>query len=183
MNDLRLHLIALVCLLAVVLPVISSNTSLAAPESADSTEYDIVIYGGTSAGVATAVQAQRLGLSAVLVSPDRHLGGLTSGGLGWTDSGNKAVIGGLSREFYQRVKKHYDDRQTWAYEAPDDYSRYRPADDAQWTFEPHIAEQVFEEWIAEKNVPVFRDRWLDRKDGVTRKDGRITCIRKLSSKT
>ncbi len=66
-------------------------------------EFDLVIYGGTSAGVTAAVQAKRLGKTVVIVGPDRHLGGLTSGGLGFTDTGNKAVIGGLSREFYHRV--------------------------------------------------------------------------------
>ena len=67
--------------------------------------YDIVIYGPTSAGVAAAVQAKRMGKSVIIVGPDKHLGGLTAGGLGWTDSGNKDVIGGISREFYQRVPR------------------------------------------------------------------------------
>src|SRR5687767_15680748 len=70
---------------------------------------DIVIYGGTAGGVATAVQARRMGKTAVIIEPSQHLGGLTSGGLGATDIGNKAAIGGISREFYQRVKKHYAD--------------------------------------------------------------------------
>src|SRR5215204_1400981 len=76
-------------------------------------EYDIVVYGGTSAGVIAAVQAKKMGKSVVLVSPDKHLGGLSSGGLGFTDTGNKAVIGGLSREFYHRVWKRYQDRSAW----------------------------------------------------------------------
>ena len=54
-------------------------------------EYDIVIYGGTSAAVTAGVQATQMGKSVIIVSPDRHLGGLSSGGLGWTDSGNKSV--------------------------------------------------------------------------------------------
>jgi hypothetical protein len=66
-------------------------------------EYDVVIYGGTSAGVIAAVQAKKMGKSAIIVCPDKHLGGLSSGGLGWTDTGNKAVIGRLSREFYHRI--------------------------------------------------------------------------------
>src|SRR4051812_44202759 len=70
--------------------------------------YDVVVYGGTSAAVTAAVQAKRIGKSVVIVSPDTHLGGLSSGGLGFTDTGNKAVIGGLSREFYHRVLLHYD---------------------------------------------------------------------------
>ena len=66
-------------------------------------EFDVVVYGGTSAGVIAAVQAARMGKSVVIVGPDQHLGGLSSGGLGWTDIGNKAVIGGIARDFYQRV--------------------------------------------------------------------------------
>ena len=73
------------------------------PQAPAPPEFDVVIYGGTSAGVIAAVQARRLGKTAVIVGPDFHLGGLSSGGLGFTDTGNKAVIGGLSREFYQRV--------------------------------------------------------------------------------
>ncbi|NBW97903.1 MAG: FAD-dependent oxidoreductase, partial [Planctomycetia bacterium] len=64
---------------------------------------DLVIYGGSAAAVIAAVQAKRMGRSVIIVSPDRHLGGLSSGGLGWTDTGNKAVIGGLARDFYHRV--------------------------------------------------------------------------------
>src|SRR5689334_15704833 len=77
------------------------------PARAAEREVDIVVYGGTSGGIAAAVQAARLGKSVVLIEPDKHLGGMTTGGLGATDIGNKAAIGGLSREFYQRLKKHY----------------------------------------------------------------------------
>src|SRR6516162_9019492 len=115
--------------------------TLAASLVAAPQQYDIVIYGGTSAGVAAAVQAARMGRTIVLIEPGRHLGGLTSGGLGWTDSGRKDVIGGLAREFYQRVKKHYDQPSAWTYEKPEQYPFYRPKEDAQWTFEPHVAEQ------------------------------------------
>src|SRR3990172_4869804 len=79
-------------------------------------EADLCIYGGTSAGVIAAVQARRMGKSVVLVCPDKHLGGLSSGGLGFTDTGNKAVIGGLAREFYQRIWKHYDRSDAWRWQ-------------------------------------------------------------------
>ena len=79
---------ALPILLATVLPLTT--------HAAD--HHDVVIYGGTSAAVTTAVQAKKMGKSVIVVCPDKHLGGLSSGGLGWTDTGNKAVIGGLSRE-------------------------------------------------------------------------------------
>ncbi len=146
---------------------------------------DIVIYGGTAAAVAAAVQAKRMGKSVVIVGPDKHLGGLSSGGLGWTDSGNQEVIGGVSREFYRRVKKYYDEHATWKWEKPDKYSRYRPQDDAQWTFEPHVAERVFEDFVREYEVPVHRDEWLNRKPGkgVEMKGGRIVSITMMSGKT
>ena len=85
---------------------------------------DVVIYGGTSAGVIAAVQTSRMGKNAVLVSPMKRLGGLTTSGLGATDSGNKAVIGGLAREFYRRVKKHYDDPAAWIWQRREDGTWY-----------------------------------------------------------
>ncbi len=138
--------------------------------------YDVVIYGGTSAGVAAAVQTRRMGKSAVIVEPGKHLGGLTSGGLGWTDSGNKEVIGGISREFYQRVKKHYDDPAAWLYQKPEQYDRYRANDDAMWTFEPHLAERIYEQMLKEVDVPVFRNQRLDRATGVKKEGQRVVSI-------
>ena len=67
--------------------------------------YDIVVYGGTSAGVTAALQAARMQKSVILVCPENHLGGMTTSGLGWTDSGEKKAIGGIAREFYQRLKR------------------------------------------------------------------------------
>lgn len=141
--------------------------------------YDLVIYGNNSAGVMAGIQARRDGLDVIVTGPDKHLGGLTAGGLGWTDSGNKDAIGGLSREFYRRVKAHYDKPETWKHQRPDEYSRYDPESDAMWVFEPHIAETVFEEMVAEAGLEIDRDKWLDRKKGVTVKRSRITEIRML----
>ena len=69
--------------------------------------YDVVVYGGTSAAITAAVQAAKMGKTVAVVSPDKHLGGLSSGGLGATDSGNRTVVGGLSREFYHRLWQYY----------------------------------------------------------------------------
>ncbi|MEZ6067229.1 MAG: FAD-dependent oxidoreductase [Planctomycetaceae bacterium] len=118
--------------------------------------YDVVIYGGTSAGVAAAVQVRRLGKTVLLIEPRGHLGGLTISGLGMTDSGNKSVIGGISREFYQRVKRKYDDPANWKWQQPDQFRGYAPDSDAQWTFEPHIAEAVFAEMLDEAEVPALK---------------------------
>src|SRR5438046_2887415 len=78
--------------------------------------FDVVVYGGTSAAVIAGVQAKKMGKSVVVVSPDKHLGGLSSGGLGFTDTGNKAVIGGLSREFYHRVWQQYQTPEVWRWQ-------------------------------------------------------------------
>lgn len=152
-------------------------------------EADIIIYGGTSAAVTAAVQAARMDKSVIMVSPATHLGGLTSGGLGFTDTGNKAVIGGLSREFYHRVYLHYQDSAAWRWQARSDYGNRgqgTPAIDGEnrtmWIFEPHVAEQVYQDLIEEHQITVLRDEWLDRSGGVTMDEGRITAIQSLSGK-
>lgn len=145
-------------------------------EQTSETSYDLVIYGGTSAGVVAAVQAKRMGKSVILVAPSKHLGGLSTAGLGFTDAGDKRVVGGLSREFYRRIKRKYDDRSAWTFERPSDYLRYQPDADAMWTFEPHVAERVFEEMLAEAQVPVLREQRLDRQSGVKRKANRIDSV-------
>ncbi len=71
------------------------------------------------------------------------------------------MIGGLSREFYQRLKVHYDQPAAWRQQQPAEYRLYRPDDDAMWVFEPHVAEQTYDAWIAELQIPVVRDAWLD----------------------
>jgi ribulose 1,5-bisphosphate synthetase/thiazole synthase len=68
---------------------------------------DLCVFGATSAGVAAAVEAAREGRKVVLTEFGGHVGGMTAGGLSQTDIGNKAAIGGLAREFYQRVGRHY----------------------------------------------------------------------------
>jgi hypothetical protein len=151
---------------------------------------DVVIYGGTSADVAAAVQVARMGKSVIIVCPDKHLGGLSSGGLGFTDTGNKEVIGGLAREFYHRVYSHYQKPEAWKWQKKEEYGNKgqgTPAIDGEnrtmWIFEPHVAEQVFEELINEHNITVLRDEWLDRGKGVVIQNNRIKSITMLSGKT
>ncbi len=153
-----------------------------APQAAGD-RYDVVVYGGTSAGIVAAVQAARMKRSVVLVEPGRHLGGLTSGGLGMTDSGNRAVIGGVSREFYQRLKAHYDQDSSWKWEKRPDYPHYKAGDDAIWRFEPGVAEKVFRDMIREAAVPVVTGERLDLKKGVVREGTRIAAIVMESGRT
>ncbi len=153
-------------------------------------DYDVVVYGGTSAGVIAAVQAKAMGKSVVIVGPDKHLGGLSSGGLGYTDTGDKSVIGGLAREFYHRVWRHYDADAAWRWQKKSEYGNKgqgTPAiDGAQrtmWIFEPHVAEKIFEDLVREHGITVLRDEWLDRAKGVKKTGARLTSITMLSGKT
>ncbi len=152
-------------------------------------EFDLVVYGGTSAGVIAAVQAKQMGKSVVIVSPDKHLGGLSSGGLGFTDTGDKSVIGGLSRDFYHRIWKHYNEPAAWKWQARESYGNQgqgTPAiDGAQrtmWIFEPSAAERVFEDYLREHEIRVDRGEWLNRSKGVQKTGQRITSITTLSGK-
>ncbi|MEX0793707.1 MAG: FAD-dependent oxidoreductase [Pirellulaceae bacterium] len=155
---------------------------LALPATSQAEQYDLVIYGGTSAGIAAAVQAKRMDKSVIVVAPEEHLGGLTSGGLGWTDSGRKEAVGGIAREYYQRLKKYYDQPQAWRQQKPEEYRLYRKEDDAMWVFEPHMAERVFEDLVKEYEITVDRNEWLDREQGVETKDGKIVSLKTLSGK-
>ncbi|WP_419998715.1 FAD-dependent oxidoreductase [Streptomyces boninensis] len=139
----------------------SLHSAAAAP-----TDVDLLVYGGTSAGIAAAVQARRMGATVVLLEPTRHLGGLTTGGLGATDTGKGDAIGGLAGEFYRRIYGKYHGTPV----TPDSPARY--------TFEPHAAAVVFGEMLTEAGVPVVRgarlasvDKRGNRLRGLTTSDG------------
>jgi hypothetical protein len=176
----------------VVVLLFIALTKCAAPgaeEQTHSYDADIIIYGGTAAAVIAAVQSKKMGKSVIVVSPDNHLGGLSAGGLGYTDTGNKQVIGGLSREFYHRLYVHYDKPDAWKWQEKSEYGNKgqgTPAMDGEnrtmWIFEPHAAEKVFESLVKENELQILRDEWLDRENGVVQEDGRITTIKTLSGK-
>jgi hypothetical protein len=161
------HCTALVVAILLVLPRSSDSAPPAEPVR------DIVIYGGTSGAVVAAVRAAMLGASVVVVSPDEHLGGLSSGGLGYTDSGNTRAIGGLAREFYRRVWKHYQQPEAWKWQPREsfaslgqDVKKSDVGDDSMWLFEPHAAERIFDRWLEEHGIDVVRGALLDRERGV-----------------
>jgi FAD dependent oxidoreductase len=164
--------------------------STANTQSNNQAQYDLVIYGGTAAAVTAAVQAKQMGKTVIIVSPDKHLGGLSSGGLGFTDTGNKAVIGGLAREFYHRVYQHYQKPEAWNWERREQFGNIGQGTVAldgenrtMWIFEPHVAERVFEDFIREYKIPVVRNEWLNRKTGVKKSGASIFSIKTLSGKT
>ena len=133
---------------------------------------DIIVFGATSAGVVAAVQASRMGKSVLLLEPHDHIGGLTTGGLGATDIGNKNVIGGLSREFYQRVARHYQKDSSWKHETREEFFASRSKrtklsevvakDGTMWTFEPSVAKNIFQQMLQEAGVVVVQQQKLKR---------------------
>lgn len=117
-------------------------------------EVDLCVYGGNAAGCTTAIQARKMGLSVIILESGGHVGGLTAGGLSCTDHGRKYVIGGLSREFYQRCGAHY-------------------GVDEEWYFEPKVAEKVLLDWLDEMGIEVLFRRFLSK---TIKENNRITGI-------
>lgn len=115
---------------------------------------DICVYGGTSGGIAAAIQATRMGKTVSLAVFNTHLGGLTTGGLGATDVGNTGSIGGVSREFYRRIGQRYGQIE-------------------RFNFEPKVARSVYEDWLVEIGVT---PRWNQRLAAVTKDGQRIVQI-------
>jgi hypothetical protein len=105
------------------------------PGPAKSLECDLCVYGGTPAGVAAAIQAATMGKKVLFFSFNQHVGGLTSGGLTATDVGEKNSIGGLAKEFYERI------------------GRIR-------NFSPSAAEKLYLEMLKEAGVEVLLRRCL-----------------------
>ncbi|MDZ4802250.1 MAG: FAD-dependent oxidoreductase [Bryobacteraceae bacterium] len=162
---------------------------LAATASGAEKQVDLLVYGCTSGGVAAAIQAKKMGKSVQMVCPEKHLGGLSAGGLGLTDSGNKEVIGGLSREFYHRLYLHYQKPESWNWQKRAEFGNKGQGtialDESARTmmnFEPHVAEGVFEAWVKELKIPITRNAWLDREKGLVKKGDRIVSMKTLDGK-
>ncbi len=143
--------------------------------------YDIVIYGGTSAGLAAAIQASRMAKTVIILEPGSRVGGLTTGGLGQTDIGNKQAIGGISREFYQNIKKYYSNPGHWKWQEQMEYldggqTRTGKHEDAMWTFEPSAALEVYHDMLQQEKIDVRYNQRLDRELEVRKEAGSIVSI-------
>ena len=150
--------------------------------------HDMVIYGGTSAGIIAGIQARSMGKSVIVIEPSGREGGLTTGGLGQTDIGNKHVVGGLSRSFYERIARYYADESAWEWQNADSYksggqSRALHGESTQWTFEPSAALKVYRAWMQEVGLRVVHHERLDRDHGVMKKGYVIQSIRMESGRT
>ncbi|KAH6999193.1 FAD dependent oxidoreductase-domain-containing protein [Ilyonectria sp. MPI-CAGE-AT-0026] len=177
-----LHILFVLCLMTSLITTVSST-----PIARDTVVYDVVIYGNTVAGLAAAVQTRRMGRTAVIITPGSTLGGLTTSGLSWTDNKNGNSIGGIARTFYGKIFTYYQGTTAWKYETRSNYIskniRAQPgmaieeSKKVQWTFEPKVAESIWERWIKDWKVPVFRNKAIDRSgSGVTKNGTTITSI-------
>jgi hypothetical protein len=141
---------------------------------------DVIVYGSTSAGIAAAVQVSGMGKSVVVIEPGKRPGGLTTGGLGQTDIGNKQVIGGIAREFYKRIAKKYSEPGSWNRQKREEYFSAgistTTGEETMWTFEPKVALEVINDMISEYHIPVLYNERLDLKNGVNKKGTRIIEI-------
>ncbi|MDF2645525.1 MAG: xanthan lyase [Paenibacillus sp.] len=126
--------------------------------------YDVVIYGGNAAGIAAGIQASRMGLRTIVIEPGIRVGGLTTGGLGATDAGDPAAIGGISKQFYERLAIKYN----------------RPG--MVWRFEPQAALEVLLDWIKEARLEVIVGERLKELEGVDKRDNHIRSIQLESGK-
>lgn len=154
--------------------------------AAETVQVDFCVYGGTSGAVAAAVQAKKMNRTVVIVSPDRFLGGMTSGGLGFTDIGDERILGGLSAEFYQKVYQHYQKDEAWKWQKKDTFANKGQGGPAMnhkektmSLFEPSVASAIFDQWIREHDIRVIHGK-LDRsKQGVVKKGASLVSMRTL----
>ena len=151
---------------------------------------DVVVYGGSPAGITAAIQAKKLGKSVILIAPEGRVGGLTTSGLGATDMGNKKIIGGLARDFYRNIKEYYfNNLSAWKHESLQEYQEhaYKTGidEDAMWFFEPHVAYKIFTQMLEESGIEVILSERLDLREGtgVQKKDTYIQSIKMESGKT
>ncbi len=176
-------LLTLVFMTTILLPGFKYTVNSAdTPTRRGKTKYsaDVVVYGGTSAGIAAAVQVSRMGKSVVVIEPGIRPGGLTTGGLGQTDIGNKQVIGGIAREFYKRIAGKYSRPEAWNRQKREEYFSAgistTTAEETMWTFEPKVALEVINDMISENKIPALYNERLDLKNGVRKKGTRILEI-------
>lgn len=164
----RLYKEGVLCLLFAIAGLAAKAGGESFPPFEAMKVYDLVIYGSSPAAISAAIQARRMGKSIVIVSPETRIGGLTTGGLGQTDIGNKSAFGGIALEFYRAVADYYRNESHWTRERRGDYlPDGQCADslgaDSMWTFEPHAALQILERWEKKYGLDICREKRLDRK--------------------
>ena len=147
--------------------------------------YDVVVYGGSSAGITAAIQVARMGKTVVVIEQSSRIGGLTTGGLGQTDIGNKIAIGGISREFYEGISTYYSKSENWKWQKKSEYkdggqTTTEKGENSMWTFEPSAAMSVYKDMLKGLDIKFEYNQMLDREKGVEKIEGEIKSITMVS---
>ena len=141
--------------------------------------YDVVVYGGTAGGIVSAVAARQEGATVVVIEPTAHVGGMATGGLGWTDKGVEGTVGGMSRRLYERAYEYYQEQRAWKFEQRAGYlervSRMVNENErVWWAIEPSVAVKVLNRFAAESKTPVLTGQRLKAVRKVTNRIESIT---------
>jgi hypothetical protein len=131
----RFHQVPSVPTVPVSTPVGASDEPGRPEVSRPSEHHDVVVYGGSPAGVAAAIAAARHSADVTLVVAGSTVGGMMSNGISASDIGSPLAVQGVMLEFFEQVRAHYDDPRTWR-------------------FEPHVAERVLRGMLDETTVDV-----------------------------
>ncbi len=149
----------------------------AAAGAAETKPHDLVVYGGTAGGIVAAISAARAGASVIVLEPTEHIGGMVTGGLGRTDIGVGASIGGMAAEFYRRVNQHYSTPAAWKFQTREEYLGKGGAGaisgDKWWLHEPSVAATIFRQMLNEARVSVLTGHRLT---GVEKRGPRILSV-------
>jgi hypothetical protein len=140
--------------------------ALALPQSASGNQpgpkrerYDLIVIGGTPGGIACAIRAAREGLSVLLTNHHGHLGGFVTSGAGGWEAPYDGHRSPLFSEVLKRTSEYY--REKYGADSPQHRASLPQPDSRKHIdrpkVEPHVAERIFEEMIAEENnITVLR---------------------------
>ncbi|GGA79884.1 protein-xanthan lyase [Brucella endophytica] len=155
--------------------LLAASSSTVHAQPAHDLRAQIVIYGCTPAGITAAIAAKRRSHDVVLACRDSWVGGLSTNGLGYADAGNHHAIGGLALQFYRDVKSYYAERGIT--DIPPAQAHPGSENDipgTQWVFEPHVAEAIYQGWLAQHGiVPVYNFKLRLDQGGVVSQDGKV----------
>jgi hypothetical protein len=169
------------CLLTAFILAIESLCPLSSFAAGRRMHADVVIYGGTPAGLAAAYALTRRHRTVIVIEPTRFIGGMITGGIAIADTGTPQFVGGIAREFFQQVARL--EKAT----APDDapamlfHGKWIPwTTPRPWDIEPKNARRVFEDWSRTQKYQLILNEQVQ---SVTKSGARIISIRLTGGQT
>ena len=160
--------------------------------SASSTLYDICVYGESASGVVAAIQSARMGKKVVLLSKNNHVGGLATSGLTATDMNRNDLIGGITKEFYNKIYTYYLKPESWRNQDRESFMTstlkrtYRGKNDErqiQWVYESSVAERIMLDMLKAAGVEILFNHRLDLGKDIRKEENTIKSIQLENGKT